>query len=134
MAQDTETTVMGRIREEIEVDGRKCWTLFDSGAQNSYITRDAASELIVRTLPQSRQIKLGGANHQITETCIVVADVSGHSLDFQAWVIDEIGRDENGRQIDVLFGALAMQLWNIRLDMRNERLDLSRSSTDFVEF
>jgi hypothetical protein len=28
---------MGRIRQMIAVDGRKCWTLFDSGARNTYV-------------------------------------------------------------------------------------------------
>jgi hypothetical protein len=31
---------MGRIRERIRINGRKCWTLFDSGAQNSYVVPD----------------------------------------------------------------------------------------------
>ena len=134
MSQETETIIMGRIREEIDVDGRKCWTLFDSGARNSYITPDVALRLTARALPQPRQIRIGGATHQITETCIVLADLEGHSLDFQAWVIDDIGRDEDGRPIDVLFGALAMQLWGIKLDLQNEKLDFTHFSTDFVEY
>ena len=28
---------MGRIRQMIAVDGRECWTLFDSGARNTYV-------------------------------------------------------------------------------------------------
>ena len=77
---------------------------------------------------------LGGKNHQITRTCIVIADIEGRSLDFQAWVIDEIGIDEDGRRIDVLFGALAMQLWGIKLDLPNERIDFTHFSTEFVEY
>ena len=45
-----------------------------------------------------------------------------------------IGQDEDGRVIDVLFGALPMQLWGIRLDPQNEVLDLSHFTRDFVEF
>lgn len=134
MSQDTNTVIMGRIREEIEIDGRKCWALFDSGARNSYITRDAVSKLTARSLPQTRQIRLGGATHQITETCIVLANLEGRSLDFQAWVIDEIGCDEDGRPIDVLFGALGMRLWDIKLDLPNEKLDLTHFTTEFVEY
>lgn len=125
---------MGRIREEIDVDGRTCWTLFDSGARNSYITKDAASGLPLRALPQPRYTRLGGATHQITHACLVVAEIEGRSVDFQAWVADDIGRDEDGRTIDVLFGALAMQLWGIKLDLPNERLDFTHFSTDFVEY
>ena len=33
-----------------------------------------------------------------------------------------------------LFVALAMQLWGIRLDPPNERLDFSHYTRDFLEF
>lgn len=110
-------TIMGRVRTEIEIEGRKCWTLFDSGARRSYITRDAASGIDLRPLPQPLQTLLGGSSHQIRDVCVLVANVEGHVLDFQAAVIDRIGTDEDGREIDVLFGALAMQLWGIKLDV-----------------
>ena len=51
-----------------------------------------------------------------------------------ARVVDEIGNDEDGRPIDILFGALSMQEWGIRLDLQNENLDWTRYTTDFVEF
>ncbi|MGH7127422.1 MAG: aspartyl protease family protein, partial [Planctomycetaceae bacterium] len=126
--------IMGRIRSEIDVDGRPCWTLFDSGARYSYITRDAASGLNLQSLPQARHSALGGTRHEVRDVCLVLAEVDGHPLEFQAGVIDEIGTDEDGRTIDVLFGAIAMQLWGIRLDVQNERLDFSHFTTDFLEF
>jgi len=49
-------------------------------------------------------------------------------------VIDEIGKDENGTPIEILFGALAMQQWGIRLLPDEERLDLSHYPREFVEF
>lgn len=132
--QDTETIIMGRIRKEIDINGRQCWTLFDSGARNSYITSRAAAGLTSTPLPNPRSIKLGGETHAINDTCIVIANVEGHPLDFQAWLVDDIGHDEDGRALDVLFGALAMQLWNIKLDVPNEELDFTHFSTEFVEF
>ena len=134
MSQDTETIIMGRIREEIDVDGRKCWTLFDSGARNSYITRRAAGELNVLPLSEPTATRLGGSVHQIREACLVQARLDSHALHFQAAVLDDIGQDEDGRDIDILFGALAMQLWGIRLDPQNERLDLSHFTSEFLEF
>ena len=125
---------MGRIRTEIEVDGRHLWTLFDSGARNSYITRDAARGLDVKPLRQPRHALLGGGKHAGNEACLIQAEIEGHPLEFQASVIDEIGNDEEGRVIDVLFGALAMQLWGIRLDPPNERLDFTHFTRDFLEF
>lgn len=126
--------VMGRIRSEIEVKGRKCWTLFDSGAHNSYIVRGAAWGLDLKKLPAPRASALGGRTHQVKQVCLVLANVEGHPLEFQANVVDEIGPDENGRPIEVLFGAIAMRLWNIKLDPKKEHLDFSHFTSDFVEY
>ena len=63
-----------------------------------------------------------------------LANVEGHALEFLANVVSEIGPDEDGRPLDVLFGALAMQLWNIKLDLKNEALDFSHFTPDFVEY
>jgi len=57
-------------------------------------------------------------------------------------VVDEIGNDETGKPIEILFGALAMQQWGIRLIPepvlseveRQEKLDLSHYPEEFVEF
>ena len=57
------------------------------------------------------------------------ADSHQHAL-----VIDEIGKDENGTPIEILFGALAMQQWGIRPVPDEERLDLSHYPKEFVEF
>jgi len=130
----TGKTRIGRIRSEIEVNGRQLWTLFNSGARNSYVTREAARGLDVKLLPKPRQAMLGGGSHSVNEACLILANVEGHTLEFQASVIDEIGTDEEGRTIEVLFGALAMQLWGIRLDPPNERLDFTHFTRDFLEF
>jgi hypothetical protein len=125
---------MGRIRRDIETDGRQCWTLFDSGARNSYIARRAVGGLDTSSLTNPDSVRLGGGKHVIGEVCNVQARLDGHPFHFQARVLDEIGHDEDGREIDVLFGALAMQEWSIRLDLKNERLDLSHFTTEFLEF
>lgn len=110
------------------------WTLFDSGARNSYITRTAAAGLDVKSLRQPRRALLGGGSHDVNEACLVQAEIEGHALEFRASVIDEIDTNEEGRTIDVLFGALAMQLWGIRLDPLNERLDFTHYTRDCLEF
>ncbi len=48
--------------------------------------------------------------------------------------MEEIGSDEEGRRIEVLFGALAMQQWGIRPIPDEERLDLTHYPKEFVEF
>jgi len=96
---------MGRIFGIIRVDGRECRTLFDSGARNTYIVSEAAEGLLRARL-----------------------------IEVDAYVLGEIGVDDDGRPIDILFGALAMQKWGIRLLPEGERLDLSRYPEEFTEF
>lgn len=114
--------------------GHKCWTLFDSGARNTYVTPKVAQQCDVASLPVARGAALEGKIHQVTQSCLLFAEIEGHPIETHASVIDEIGKGEDGRPIDVLFGALAMQEWGIRLDLPNERLDLTHYSRDFVEF
>jgi hypothetical protein len=124
---------MGRIRGEIVVGGKKRWTLFDSDARHSYIVADAAPPADVKFLPAERVTALGGRTHKVRQVCLVFAEVEGHRLDFAANVLEEIADDEDGRRIEVLFGALAMQAFGLKLDLKNERLDWSHFSTELVE-
>jgi hypothetical protein len=73
-------------------------------------------------------------NQQTTEGALLNATVQGHKLFTNAMVVNEIGKDEDGRSIEVLFGALAMQQWGIRPVPHEERLDLSHYPKEFVEF
>ena len=65
---------------------------------------------------------------------ILEAEIEGHPIATHALVIDNIGQDEDGEQIEILFGALAMQQWGIRPIPDEERLDLSKYPDEFVEF
>nr|VFK63443.1 MAG: hypothetical protein BECKUNK1418G_GA0071005_103328 [Candidatus Kentron sp. UNK]VFK72360.1 MAG: hypothetical protein BECKUNK1418H_GA0071006_11109 [Candidatus Kentron sp. UNK] len=51
-----------------------------------------------------------------------------------AMVLDHIGLDEEGKEIEILFGALAMQQWGIGLFPAEEKLDLSHYPREFVEW
>ena len=125
---------MGRIRQHIKVHGKKCWTLFDTGARNTYVVPAVASLLGTFKLPKSFKSALGGSVKKVTKGADLIADVEGHKLFTQAMVVDEIGQDEDGKPIEILFGALAMQQWGIRPIPDEERLDLTRYTDEFVEF
>lgn len=125
---------MGRIREYIKVSGKKCWTLFDSGAQNTYIAPKVARLLVTKKLSKPFRTAIGGGTKKTSTAAILDADVQGHKIVTNAMVLDEIGRDEEGKTIDVLFGALAMQQWGIRLVPKEERLDLTHYPKEFVEY
>src|SRR5882762_4412993 len=51
---------MGCIREHIKVNGKKFWTLFDSGARNTYIVPAVAAQLVTFKLPKTFRSALGG--------------------------------------------------------------------------
>ena len=125
---------MGRIRQRIQVNGRECWTLFDSGARNTYIVPAVASLLTTSPIKKPFRSALGGKVNEIKEAALLDADIEGHRISAHAVVIDDIGKDENGTPIEILFGALAMQQWGIRLILEQEKLDLSHFPEEFVEF
>lgn len=125
---------MGRVREPIDVKGRQCWTLFDTGARNTYVVPEVAALLATSQLPRPFRTALGGKVRQTSQAAILDAEVQGCRVSTHAMVLDEIGKDEDGKPIEILFGALAMQQWGIRPVPDEEKLDLSHYSAEFVEF
>ena len=125
---------MGRVRELIAVDGKQCWTLFDTGARNTYIIPAVADVLITSETPRPIRTALGGSVKETTRTALLQAEIEGHPISTHAMVVNEIGKDEDGRPIEILFGALAMQQWGIRPVPDEERLDLTHYPEEFVEF
>ena len=125
---------MGRIRQMINVQGRESWTLFDTGARNTYIIPKVASVLTTSELAHPIRTALGGTVQETHQTALLEAEVDGLPISTHAMVIDRIGRDDDGKPIEILFGALAMQQWGIRLIPELEKLDLTHYPTEFVEF
>ena len=125
---------MGRIRQKIKVNGRECWTLFDSGARNTYLIQSVSSLLTTSKIKQPFRSALGGRIKETNETALLEAEIEGRRISAHAMVIDEIGNDEDGVPIEILFGALAMQQWGIRLIPEQEKLDMSHYPEEFIEF
>jgi hypothetical protein len=125
---------MRRVREHIQINGKNCWTLFDTGARNTYVVPAVAALLTTTKLLKPFRSALGGHVKKTTKGALLNAVVQGHKLFTNAMVIDEIGKDEDGKPIEILFGALAMQQWGIRPVPDEERLDLTHYPKEFVEF
>lgn len=125
---------MGRIFEMIQVDGRKFWTLFDTGAKNTYVVPAVARLMTRRKMPFVFRSAIGGKTKKSNTMVLLEAKIQGKPIGTQAMLVDDIGEDENGKPIEILFGALAMQQWGIRPIPDEERLDLSRYTRTFVEF
>jgi hypothetical protein len=93
-----------------------------------------ASLLTTTKLPKTFRSALGGTVKKATKAAVLNAEIEGHRISTHALVVNEIGKDEDGKPIEILFGALAMQQWGIRPLPDEERLDLSRYPKEFVEF
>jgi hypothetical protein len=127
-------TNVGRIRQTIDVDGRTCWTLFDTGARNTYVIPSVAQLLKTSPTPGTIRSALGGTVRVTNTAALLEARIHGRPISTHALVIDEIGKDEDGAPIEILFGALAMHQWGIRPVPDEERLDLSHYPEEFIEF
>ncbi|MFQ5859314.1 MAG: hypothetical protein ACE5LU_27250 [Anaerolineae bacterium] len=125
---------MGRVRAEVVVNGRNCWTLFDTGARNTYVVQDLTSVLPTFELERVEPVALGGEAHKVTKECRLTCLVEGLPVRTLARVLEEIGEDEEGRRIEILLGALAMQEWGIRPIPDEERLDMTHYPREFVEY
>ena len=125
---------MGRIRQMIKVDGGQFWTMFDAGARNTYIVPAVAERVPTSKVPHPIRSALGGQVKQANTTALLQAEIQGRQISTHALVVDEIGADEDGKAIEILFGALAMQQWGIRPLPDEEKLDLSHYPEEFVEF
>jgi hypothetical protein len=125
---------MGRVREYIKVNGKKFWTLFDTRARNTYVVPRVAKQLVTADLQKPFRSSLGGGVKEAKQTAVLEGSIQGCHIATLAMVIDEIGKDEGGKPIDILFGAVAMQNWGIHPIPHQEKLDLSNYPKEFVEF
>lgn len=118
------------------VKNRECWTLFDTGSRNTYVVSDVTEglSLLSQRLPSPQTVALGGRTHSVTQLCLLIGILEGLEVQTHARIVEEIGYDEEGRRIEILFGALAMQEWGIRLVPDEERLDLTHYPKEFLEF
>ena len=71
---------------------------------------------------------------ETNKAALLEAKVEGLPISTHAMVVDSIGPDDDGKPIEVLFGALAMQQWGIRFIPEQEKIDLSHYPTEFIEF
>ena len=125
---------MGRIRKNIKIDGNNYWTLFDSGSRNNYIVNDITKNMLAYKLSKPQKSSLGGRIYEITMQCILDCIIEGKSVTGHSRVVEEIGKDDDKKRIEILIGALTMQEWGIKLDMEKEELDMTNYPEEFVEF
>jgi len=131
---------MGIIIQDIAFDGIKKKALFDSGSITSYITKDALPECAVCISIKPIDVSLGGKHHRITKRCFVPGKLNEIPFEFDAFVIDELGKvldvkQKRKIQLDILVGATTMEEWGIYLNPKKQTLDLTGlKKREFVSF
>jgi len=126
--------MMGRVYGTILTNDKSLHTLFDTGAVHNYITQEMAKGLSTNRLPEPFTVGIGGEKRDIHEACFIYGELQGKRLFCWALVVEELGLDEQNKEIDMLFGAIEMQRWNIKIDPMQERLDLSGFREEFIEY
>ncbi len=126
--------MMGRVRANIVINGKEYWALFDTGSRNTYVVPEVAKNLITFDIPYEEKVSLGGKVHTIKKECILICFIEGLPIRTRARIIERLGKDEEGKEIKVLIGALTMQEWGIRPLPDEEKLDLSNYPKEFVEY
>lgn len=125
---------MGRVKDNIKIKGKNYWSLFDTGSRNCYVISEVAKGLLIQKLPVEFKVALGGNTHNLNKTVSLFAEIQNKPIHFEAYIIDYLGRDEQGKKIQILFGALAMQKWGIEANVKKEQIDLTHYSKEFLEF
>ncbi len=76
----TISKLKGRIKRNIEVNGKNHWTLFDSGVRNTYVINEAAKNLPIFDMPKSNHVALGGKTHNIVKNCRLVGKIDEYGI------------------------------------------------------
>ena len=115
---------MGIVKELLSVGGDKkkerLSVIFDSGSSRSLIKSKLAEELSTpRDLPISVEVTVAdGRKVSCKYYCNLVVEIEGKRIVIQPLLVD-------GLPVPLLFGALDMEAYMIKLDLVRRRLDLS---------
>ena len=115
---------MGTVKEVLLVKGdkgeKKLSVLFDSGASRSLIRSDVAKELSTpRELLIPREFTAADG-HKIScrYSSDLIVEIGGKRIGIEAFLVENL-------PVPLVFGALDMEAYMIKLDLAKRRLDLS---------
>ncbi len=122
---------VARTFKEIDIEGRRCYVLFDTGSMRSYVREEYASNIRWKTIPF--KVGLGGRVYEIKEACILNCAIEGLGFDIEAHPVEDLGCDERGRRVDAIIGALAMEKWVLIPNPKTGDLTTLRKR-EFIEY
>jgi len=112
------------VREVLLVKGEKkeekLSILFDSGSARSFIKSDIAKELTTpRDLPAPIEVTVADGHKVICKFyCNLIVEIEDKRIVIQPLLIDDL-------PVPLIFGALEMEAYMIKLDLAKRKLDLS---------
>lgn len=115
---------MGIIRKELVARGesgeKRLIVLFDSGASRSLVRRDVAIEISTpKELIIERELTVAdGRKVRCKFLCDLILEIENKRIGIEAFVVDDL-------PVPLIFGALDMEAYMIKLDMVRRELDLS---------
>lgn len=115
---------LGIIRQILLVKGDKkeerLSVLFDSGASRSLIRSDVAREIStpMELLIQREFTVADGRKVSCKYFCDLIMEIEGKRIGIEAFLVDNL-------PAALVFGALDMEAYMIKLDLAKRRLDLS---------
>jgi len=115
---------MGIIRETLLVKGDKgekmLNVLFDSGASRSLIRSDIAKEISTpKKLIIQREFTIADGRKVICEYfCDLIIEIEKKRIGIEAFLVDNLS-------VPLIFGALDMEAYMIKLDLTKRKLELS---------
>ena len=115
---------MGIVRQDLLVKGdrkeMRLNVLFDSGASRSLIRSDVARELSTpKELLIQREFTAADGHKVICKYfCDLIVEIEGKRIGIEAFLVEDL-------PVPLVFGALDMEAYMIKLDLAKRRLDLS---------
>ena len=115
---------MGIIRQDLLVKGdrkeMRLNVLFDSGASRSLIRSDVARELSTpKELLIQREFTAADGHKVICKYfCDLIVEIEGKRIGIEAFLVEDL-------PVPLVFGALDMEAYMIKLDLAKRKLDLS---------
>jgi hypothetical protein len=117
-------TILGIVRQDLLVKGdrkeMRLNVLFDSGASRSLIRSDVARELSTpKELLIQREFTAADGHKVICKYfCDLMVEIEGKRIGIEAFLVDDL-------PVPLVFGALDMEAYMIKLDLAKRKLDLS---------
>jgi hypothetical protein len=115
---------LGIVRQDLLVKGdrkeMKLNVLFDNGASRSLIRSDVAKELSTpKELLIQREFTAADGHKVICKYfCDLIVEIKGKRIGIEAFLVDDL-------PVPLVFGALDMEAYMIKLDLAKRKLDLS---------